>query len=307
MPGRKFTAGSQYRYGFNGKENDNEVKGEGNQQDYGMRIYDPRLGRFQSVDPITKEYPELTPYQFASNIPIYGIDRDGLELYGNMWLFDIWLEWKFGDPTGVKSIKEGIQHKNTVQSKEMSYSGNVPPAIESRLDRLNNVQANVSIARGVAQLSKFNIETSFNITSSIVPLGELGVFLKGLKYSEGNSIVSKAWKDGVEIIIAQTDDELRYLSNMNAKALYGGGKGSQGTILITKDAPRSHILEEAIHHEQRIKYGDNYFYSNRNKLEVEAQDKLLKIGKKEGWSKKEINEIEKAKSFWQKALRSEKK
>jgi hypothetical protein len=55
------------------------VKGEGNQQDYGMRIYDPRLGRFLSVDPITFEYPELTPYQFASNIPIAAIDVDGLE------------------------------------------------------------------------------------------------------------------------------------------------------------------------------------------------------------------------------------
>jgi hypothetical protein len=33
MPGRKFSAGSVYRYGFNGKENDNELKGEGNQQD----------------------------------------------------------------------------------------------------------------------------------------------------------------------------------------------------------------------------------------------------------------------------------
>jgi hypothetical protein len=44
-----------------------------------MRIYDPRLGRFLSVDPITKKYPELTPYQFASNRPIDGIDLDGLE------------------------------------------------------------------------------------------------------------------------------------------------------------------------------------------------------------------------------------
>jgi RHS repeat-associated protein len=78
MPGRTYTAAS-YKYGFNGKENDNEVKGEGNQQDYGMRIYDPRLGRFLSVDPISKEYPELTPYQFASNRPIDGIDMDGLE------------------------------------------------------------------------------------------------------------------------------------------------------------------------------------------------------------------------------------
>jgi RHS repeat-associated protein len=79
MPGRGYSATGAYRYGFNGKENDNEVKGEGNQQDYGMRIYDPRLGRFLSVDPITKSYPMLTPYQFASNSPIASIDLDGKE------------------------------------------------------------------------------------------------------------------------------------------------------------------------------------------------------------------------------------
>lgn len=80
MVGRSLSAGG-YRYGFNGKENDNEVKGEGNQQDYGMRVYDPRIGRFLSVDPITAKYPELTPYQFASNTPIQAIDLDGLEAY----------------------------------------------------------------------------------------------------------------------------------------------------------------------------------------------------------------------------------
>ena len=79
MPGRKFSAGSVYRYGFNGKENDNEVRGVANQQDYGMRIYDPRLGRFLSVDPLYKDFPELTTYQFASNSPIESIDLDGLE------------------------------------------------------------------------------------------------------------------------------------------------------------------------------------------------------------------------------------
>jgi len=70
---------SIYRYGFNGKENDNEVKGEGNQQDYGMRIYDPRLGKFLSVDPLNDDYPELSTYQYASNNPVAFIDLDGLE------------------------------------------------------------------------------------------------------------------------------------------------------------------------------------------------------------------------------------
>jgi hypothetical protein len=55
--------------------------GEGNFQDYGMRMYNPRIGRFFNEDPFTKKYPELTPYQFASNTPIQAIDLDGLEGY----------------------------------------------------------------------------------------------------------------------------------------------------------------------------------------------------------------------------------
>lgn len=58
---------------------DNEVKGQGAQYDYGFRIYDPRLGRFLSTDPLERKYPMLTPYQFASNSPIQAVDVDGLE------------------------------------------------------------------------------------------------------------------------------------------------------------------------------------------------------------------------------------
>jgi RHS repeat-associated protein len=68
-----------YRYGFNGKEKDDEVKGTGNQIDYGARIYDPRIGKFFSIDPLIKLYPELSSYQFASNTPIQAVDLDGNE------------------------------------------------------------------------------------------------------------------------------------------------------------------------------------------------------------------------------------
>jgi len=68
-----------YRYGFNGKEKDDEVKGSGAQYDYGFRIYDPRLGKFLSTDPLFKGFPFYTPYQFAGNKPIWAIDLDGLE------------------------------------------------------------------------------------------------------------------------------------------------------------------------------------------------------------------------------------
>jgi len=74
MKGRTLDSAG-YRFGFNGKENDKEF----GWQDYGMRMYMRRLGRFPSPDPITAKYPELSTYQFASNSPISGIDLDGLE------------------------------------------------------------------------------------------------------------------------------------------------------------------------------------------------------------------------------------
>ena len=68
-----------YTYGFNGKERDNSFNASSVVYDYGFRIYNPSIGKFLSVDPLTKSYPMLTPYQFASNSPISGIDLDGLE------------------------------------------------------------------------------------------------------------------------------------------------------------------------------------------------------------------------------------
>jgi len=73
-------AGStDYRFGFNGKEKDDEIKGPGNQIDYGERAYDPRVGRFLSLDPLEQSYPWYTPYQFAGNKPIWAVDLDGKE------------------------------------------------------------------------------------------------------------------------------------------------------------------------------------------------------------------------------------
>jgi RHS repeat-associated protein len=82
MPGRNYINGSSYRYGFNGKENDNETVGTGSgTQDYGMRIYNPALGRFLSIDPLTAEYPFNSTYAFAENSPIAGTDLDGAEFF----------------------------------------------------------------------------------------------------------------------------------------------------------------------------------------------------------------------------------
>jgi|GEM_PF-2485278 len=77
-------SGVSYRFGFNHamawqvpKENDNEVKGTGNSVDFGARMYDSRLGRWLSLDPLQTKYPSLSPYQFCANSPVLLIEIGG--------------------------------------------------------------------------------------------------------------------------------------------------------------------------------------------------------------------------------------
>jgi RHS repeat-associated protein len=58
-------------------EKDDEVKGNGNSLDFGARVYDSRLGRWLSVDPIGREYPNHSPFIFAGASPIAFLDPDG--------------------------------------------------------------------------------------------------------------------------------------------------------------------------------------------------------------------------------------
>ncbi len=44
-----------------------------------MRMYDPRIARFISVDPLAAAFPWYSPYQFAGNKPTRFIDLDGME------------------------------------------------------------------------------------------------------------------------------------------------------------------------------------------------------------------------------------
>ncbi|MBK6485249.1 MAG: DUF3238 domain-containing protein [Chitinophagaceae bacterium] len=80
MPERSFSS-TEYSFGFNGQEKDDELKGSGNSYNFTFRMYDSRLGRFLSVDPIGKNYPHSSPFAFAENSPIQCIDLEGLEKY----------------------------------------------------------------------------------------------------------------------------------------------------------------------------------------------------------------------------------
>ncbi len=93
MNGRKYT-GDGYRYGFQGQEKDDELKGEGNSCNYTYRMHDPRIGRFFAIDPLTNKYPFFSPYQFSANTPIMAVELEGLE--------------SSNDPNNVQSTKSNL-------------------------------------------------------------------------------------------------------------------------------------------------------------------------------------------------------
>ena len=78
LPGRHANT-SDYRYGFQGQEMDDEIKGEGNSVNYKYRMHDPRVGRFFARDPLFKSYPWNSDYAFGENRVIDGIELEGME------------------------------------------------------------------------------------------------------------------------------------------------------------------------------------------------------------------------------------
>jgi RHS repeat-associated protein len=68
-------AGGEYRYGFNGMEQNAELKGQGLAYTTDYREYDPRVGRWFSKDPVV--HPQKSPYNSMSNNPITMSDKRG--------------------------------------------------------------------------------------------------------------------------------------------------------------------------------------------------------------------------------------
>ncbi len=81
LPGRNYSSDS-YRFGFNGSEKDDEMHGAtGTSYDFGARLYDPRVGKWLSLDPLVERFPGWSPYNGFNNNPIAFVDPGGKTVY----------------------------------------------------------------------------------------------------------------------------------------------------------------------------------------------------------------------------------
>lgn len=72
---RKAVLGGPNKYLYNKKELQEELE----VFDYGARFYDPVIGRWNVIDPITDLRPNISPYTYCVNNPILYIDKFGLD------------------------------------------------------------------------------------------------------------------------------------------------------------------------------------------------------------------------------------
>ncbi|WP_197474551.1 RHS repeat-associated core domain-containing protein [Tenacibaculum ovolyticum] len=181
MPKRHGQADS-YRYGFQGQEKDDEVKGEGNSLNFTFRMHDPRIGRFFAVDPLTASYPWNSPYSFAENRVINGIDLEGTEFYFTangkllgkgkgsnsiMIVSDRLLS------KGVKSIQRDITSAN---------GGNIN--VEDYLVFGSDYLTNISISETVSNV----LTTIYNRETSLAERKSYDLFNNKISYFDFNSV-----------------------------------------------------------------------------------------------------------------------
>jgi RHS repeat-associated protein len=149
LSGRNFTltGAEKGRFGFNGKELDNEAKGEGNSYDFGARMYDPRIGRWLTIDPFAAKYPNISPYVFVGNMPIIASDPNGKEI-----IFDV-VQKKDGSLVVIVTVNAKMLNEskeNYTEEMMKDYAMRVENSIkeiygasEGKLNEVKDIYGNI--------------------------------------------------------------------------------------------------------------------------------------------------------------------
>ena len=81
--GQSYAQTTANRYKFNGKEE--QTTGNLGLLDYGARMYDTKIGRWQVQDPLAEKYYPFSAYNYCVNNPLRYIDPDGRD---TVYVFD---------------------------------------------------------------------------------------------------------------------------------------------------------------------------------------------------------------------------
>jgi RHS repeat-associated protein len=300
LSGRHFSS-DNYRYGFNGKEKEDEENVEGGSYDFGARICDSRLGRWLSRDPDFKRYPFSSPYSLEGNNPIYYIDPSGktLIIAGSPEeikrvqselqkltndkveiLSDGTVKLTASNKNPGKDLKNGtqllrdvVEHKftTTIVVNDMLADGsNADPQIDenAKNGKGTNVTITLTKSNGWEQVNK-NGKTVEQKKEEYIVLGS--EIIHSLIAMDGNSTDAKASNTYTNVF----GDQQAEVYNYEEFVVHLG----KGLLLQTRGKRSGYISENDLKKEQgkplRVAYEGaiNYMYKPENKAKLEKYNK----------------------------------
>jgi len=236
----------EYRYGFNGMEKDNELKGEGNSYSYAYRLYDSRLGLFYGIDQLAYDYCWLSPFHFAGLNPVMNYDLEGLQprRANNVAYL------RRTSPISIKTteyrVKQSIKRSNIKLPNNGHPSERSKPSINQQAIILNenppheggqtSVGGNSSYLDAVLVVKDISLNIKDIViyvknTTGVQPPVKTQILIKLNENSEqGKAILNQEnkWQEGLKSAIDDVKkqepiwDQVRYdnLNSNNEKELY---------------------------------------------------------------------------------------
>ncbi len=189
-----------YRFGFQGQEQDNELKGQGNSVNYKYRMHDPRIGRFFATDPLEKKYSWNSPYAFSENRVIDAIELEGLEsliiqyfrnMFGHMDIS------KYDEKQVSKQVMEVMEQTARIGVDVVIVGAGVASAVASGGATIPIVFGAVTSGGGTLKLY-FDIKGDYELADA-VPTTVSGVVLTQVNFIVGEEVISTELIGVVEV------------------------------------------------------------------------------------------------------------
>jgi len=250
LDGRTIENGS-YRFGFQGMEGDNEVKGQGNSYTTEFRQYDPRIGRFFAIDPLSPDYPWNSPFAFSENVVINSIELEGLER--------------------VEAIFAGNLSKITEEGTTETKKKNLYPSTLNLPERL------ILLSPGAVKVENERVDLGVSLMNAVEGIGKiLGFAMNSMEENTDSENLVK------EVYDLSESDEFSFLFKYQLKNIYflnindGGGFNPHGVKLIFDN---NYFLLSSCGHDGNIIQSNSFLIENEliNRFQDIGPTELIEI------------------------------
>ena len=216
-----------------------------------MRIYDSRVGRFLSLDPLTKSYPWYTPYQFAGNKPIWAKDLDGLEeLFATMFYNSVGELYKtvitIAADVGMPAVSAGVTTIIHYSRVDVDTHGDVTVSYQGSLKfdfrkEIPKSTPGVAALKNLLQSGKLgNMQTAgkFKIsTQQDKPVKDITYYEKNVHIPQSNQIADLP--ENINAVPKNPNDRYLYDPSTNSKVKDGpiGTWGKDNPYQSSQEVP----------------------------------------------------------------------